>query len=281
MPPTASGTSKKKPRISIYMISTFVTAITAAALICLVQPHVRSSSEVHSRIRAYISYDVLSTTIRDLYLLFDGNPSTSCTHAEILSPSNIIAALTVPPRDAPSLWDRLSHGIDEDIDSRSAPPRSDSQGVWGWNFPGANGQVGIRLSNDSLFLATISLRIPPSGDHRPPSCAPRDVILWGILSQDADLSRVFDLHGGPTTILDDLAGALPVGVPLPIHDERDTVLPLASFRYNRYKSELEQSFHVRRHATGMGLGFGVVVVQVLNNWGGASTCIDRIHLQGC
>ncbi|KAI1785989.1 hypothetical protein LXA43DRAFT_856702, partial [Ganoderma leucocontextum] len=149
-----------------------------------------------------------------------------------------------------------------------------------WTFPGANGQLGIRLNNDSLFLTTISLLMPASGDRRPPSCAPRDVVVWGILTQDANLSSVFDLHEG-LTVLDDLAGTLPVGIPLPVHDERDTVLPLASFRYNKYQSELEQTFHLRQPVIGMGLRFGVVVVQVLNNWGGASTCIDRIYLQGC
>ncbi|KAI1785995.1 hypothetical protein LXA43DRAFT_1099655 [Ganoderma leucocontextum] len=220
-PASGTGGSKEKPRLSVYLISTLVTAITAAAIMFLAQPHIiHSSSGVHP-LRAYISYDVLSATIRDLYVLFDESPS--CTHAEILSPSNIISALTVPPRDTPSLWDRLSHGLEEDTGPRDATLRTDSQGVWDWTFPGANGQLGIRLNNDSLFLTTISLLMPASGDRRPPSCAPRDVVVWGILTQDANLSSVFDLHEG-LTVLDDLAGTLPVGIPLPVHDERDTSL---------------------------------------------------------
>lgn len=285
MPTPASETdrrSKNKSRLSTYLISTLVTAIAAtvaaaaAAIVFLAQPHITHSSSasgIHT-LRSYISYDVLAATVRDLYPPFKENPS--CLHAEVLSPSNVIAALTIPSHDAPSLWDRLSYGHDEDTGLHEATPRSDTQGVWGWTFPGANGQVGIRLSNDSLLLAKISLRIPASEDRRPPSCAPRDVILWGILNQDEDSSTAFDLHDGL-----DLASALPVGVPLPVHDERDTILPLASFRYNRYQNKLEQTFRLRKPTTGMGLGFGVVVVQVLNNWGGTSTCIDRIHLQGC
>ncbi|KAI1789525.1 hypothetical protein LXA43DRAFT_1096264 [Ganoderma leucocontextum] len=186
---------KTKPRRSTHylcLIPAWVIFIATIGIFIDIPPSgvVRSWIETHS-FHSYIPYAALSAAIGDLYP--PSEPSNSCTQQEVLSPSTIIGALTIPPREAPSLWDRLSLG-NEDGGGQDAS----------WTFQGSNGQVGIRLSSDSLWLSTISLRVPTREGGQPLSCAPRDGILWGIVNQDANFSSsVLGMENGA---LDDLLG---------------------------------------------------------------------------
>ncbi|RPD74276.1 hypothetical protein L226DRAFT_425821, partial [Lentinus tigrinus ALCF2SS1-7] len=143
-----------------------------------------------------------------------------------------------------------------------------------WLVPGTSGQLGIGLHT---FVAPTHVTI----DHIPLEIAadigqaPRKMVLWGLVegSHNRALYRKLAERG---EVLH--AAALGRERP-PVHSNQQYVF-LASFDYNIFAPFHIQTFQISSIAVDEGLYFGVVVLEIVDNWGGQNTCLYRVRIHG-
>lgn len=153
-----------------------------------------------------------------------------------------------------------------------------------WEFIGTTGQLSILFPRPSR-LNTVTVQVQHEAALS--KCAPRDVVLWGLVSRQRDLATLRLLHHS----VDRAFALLPGAVAFPTHESHQVLVPLAVFRFNTHSENLTQTFavgplwdadHKRaglKEEDGI-MGFGVAILQILTNWGSPSTCIDRLYFHG-
>ncbi len=55
---------------------------------------------------------------------------------------------------------------------------------------------------------------------------------------------------------------------------------IAEFEYDLYAGWHIQTFPVKEHIQERGFDFGLLVLEVLSNWGGPETCLHRVRVHG-
>lgn len=139
-----------------------------------------------------------------------------------------------------------------------------------WLIPATHGQLGIALP---YFIIPTSVTV----DHIPielaatPGHAPCQLVLWGVIDDERNKQLYLD-H------LDDLKTD-PDGPPQKGSDDAHFVA-LANFTYNIKDPSHVQTFPVRPVFNKLGMDFGVVVLEIVDNWGAGSTCLYRVRIHG-
>ena len=67
---------------------------------------------------------------------------------------------------------------------------------------------------------------------------------------------------------------------LPFSTPRSPYLPLAVIEYDIYRDDPTQSFEVFEVVRSTEAYFRVVVLEIVANWGAASTCLYRVRVHG-
>lgn len=98
------------------------------------------------------------------------------------------------------------------------------------------------------------------------------MVLWGLV----DGQDVAHRH---KSVAQTLFGALPITVSFPAHRPYQSLLPLTILRYDVY-DKVEQTFRVSDLLQHADLHFGVLVLQILTNWGDDSVCVHYIRVDG-
>ncbi|KAI6167509.1 hypothetical protein EDD17DRAFT_1870373 [Pisolithus thermaeus] len=101
--------------------------------------------------------------------------------------------------------------------------------------------------------------------------APRKLLLWGMVDGKDNLVKYHFLRNSATGALHGLLTARTVlalsrGIPF---------IPLARFDYNIHATNHTQLFPILDSVAATGMDFGVVVLEILDNWGGELTCLYR------
>jgi len=148
-----------------------------------------------------------------------------------------------------------------------------------WEFPGSNGLLGIALK-ERISVRHLSL------DHIPRELAsdtaiqqaPRKVVLWGKVDGDRNFAVLQEYQ-------DRLLGHRPFSGttwPKGLQDSQDIFVPLVEFEYKLSGSTYS---HVQSKATpsylaSLNMDFDTVVLEIVSNWGAASTCLYRVRVHG-
>lgn len=133
-----------------------------------------------------------------------------------------------------------------------------------WAFPGSSGHYGIALSH-LIPISGISINHSPSAAVS--SQAPRRTVLWGLAEGAQHQDRPF-LGSSPR-----FSGDLPNSEP------PNAWVDLLHFQYDARIGEHHQFFAIPAHVQKLGITFGIVVLEVLDNWGSeSSTCLYRIGI---
>lgn len=139
-----------------------------------------------------------------------------------------------------------------------------------WCFSGSKGQIGILLQSPSVLGAVdIYVKRGLSIFHSPwaqIATAPREIVIWGLVDGNKSRREIQRIEGLP-------------GVTKLFKNTSHLFLPIARLEYNGQK----MASNIQRAATDTLLSrssihFGVVVVEIRSNWGGASTCLNGINL---
>ncbi|KAJ3536191.1 hypothetical protein NM688_g6870 [Phlebia brevispora] len=130
-----------------------------------------------------------------------------------------------------------------------------------WSIPAASGQLAIVLPTP---IRPTSVTV----DHIPTQLAadigraPRMMILWGLLDGEENLARWKDNRDPYGPLLSTRDG--------PPHPSRYSYAPLSVMEFNIYDRSHVQTFPVFDYVQMAKLNFGIVVLEILNNWGSAS-----------
>lgn len=139
-----------------------------------------------------------------------------------------------------------------------------------------SGQIALILS-EPILPSSLTLGHVPAYQNPDPACAPRSVVLWGLVDGRANKQRYNAL---PRTY--------PLSVLLPDGSRRSSpalsgsylFMPLAVFDYDVNLPASLQNFPVFHELRSTNLSFGVVVLEVLSNWGSQTTCLYQVRIHG-
>jgi hypothetical protein len=158
--------------------------------------------------------------------------------------------------------------------SKASPDHAidgDVLGAHCWEFDSRGGQLGFALV-ELLHISSISV------DHNfgeGAQSAPRLMILWGVVDGDDALDRYAKLE----KLRHRLQSHLPPDITEPMPSD-NTYIPLAVMEYNPYLATTYQYFSVFREVKQFGFPIGIVVLQVLSNWGSSFTKLCHVGIHG-
>ncbi|KAJ3477190.1 hypothetical protein NLI96_g10636 [Meripilus lineatus] len=151
------------------------------------------------------------------------------------------------------------------LDPQSVSPRC-------WSFVGSHGQLVLHLPTPSVIHnLTLEHRVDEAAFL---SCAPRQIILWGI-----ELTSTASAFKGSG-----LQGTLMSRLPLswndnpPVVRTSDVLVPMVVANYAPNRGVQHQTFVISEELTAMTFQVEHVVFQVVGNWGHDTTCICHVAL---
>jgi hypothetical protein len=144
-----------------------------------------------------------------------------------------------------------------------------------WGLPGPSGQLGISLPYP-VILSHVTVDHVAKELVSDIERAPKLAILWGVIdgkNNEEKASRAAVSHPPEFRHFLSARHGPPITAGL-------SYLPLAYISYNIFNEYWVQKFPVIQGTGMLGIDFGVVVLEVLNNWGGNSTCLYRVRVHG-
>jgi hypothetical protein len=106
--------------------------------------------------------------------------------------------------------------------------------------------------------------------------APRKMVLWGMVDGADNLAKYHALRRNATGVLADLMATL--AAPAIHHDL--IFLPLVSFDYSIHAPGHVQTFPLLPSVVNANMDFGVVVLEIMGNWGSSTTCLHGTRVLG-
>jgi SUN domain-containing protein 1/2 len=131
-----------------------------------------------------------------------------------------------------------------------------------WAFPGASGHYGVALDR-VVNITQISVTYRPPSSIIDSTKAPRSMILWG-LAEGTENVRTFTRslgHFSFPTVIPSFHRALPNPT------EPIAWAPIVHLTYDITQNNLLQVFDIPDKLKNLGISYGIVVLQVLDNWG--------------
>ncbi|GBE90240.1 hypothetical protein SCP_1900890 [Sparassis crispa] len=243
----------------------YVVEISASKIVCQTLSHLRSSTgllPIPERCRSI-----------DQHLSF----GCSCTPLQPESPSiggRDFALRADGAKFIPGLTTNnfLEKSSEADIQRRI--PDLAPTGENHRSFPGGEGQLGIVLV-EPILIAQVTINRTQFSPAPSLECLPRDFILWGLIDGDDNVLK----SRQNSTLVHRLFSRLPPTFSFPSSSVTESFSPLVYSRYDP-RNGLAQSFSIFDEVVLLELDFGVVVLQILNNWGGSSTCLHRVEVRG-
>lgn len=139
-----------------------------------------------------------------------------------------------------------------------------------WSIPGSTAQLSLRLS-ELMHPTHVSIDHIPAEIAARIDEAPRTMILWAAV--DGSVNKNIAEYANYS-----IPGLR--GRSQPPHTCGHTYIPLATFEYDIRAPSHVQTFMIGQHLIDAGVYTGVVVLEILGNWGGSSTCLYRIRVHG-
>ena len=143
-----------------------------------------------------------------------------------------------------------------------------------WSFPGNAAQLGLRLS-DLVHPTHVSIDHIPAEIAAHIDEAPRAMVLWGAIDGSLNESYLLNVTEGMETSVPGLRGRSQPSLTC-----EHTYVPLAFLEYDIRSSSHVQTFKVRQQVIDAGVYTGVIVLEILGNWGGSATCLYRVRIHG-
>ncbi|PIL29457.1 hypothetical protein GSI_08399 [Ganoderma sinense ZZ0214-1] len=137
---------------------------------------------------------------------------------------------------------------------------------------GAQFQVGVSFAT-TIYPTHFTIDHAFSQDIVGSSNAPRHIVFWGIVEGVGNKGRA-------SRVVGDLALSGVFNRTVPNLHQRENFLPLATVEYDIRGSSHVQTFAVHPSLVESNIDFGVIVLEVLDNWGGEVTQLYRVRVHG-
>ncbi|KAI0714469.1 hypothetical protein C8T65DRAFT_521499, partial [Cerioporus squamosus] len=152
--------------------------------------------------------------------------------------------------------------LDEDLRSGSC-----------WSFPDDHAQVSVKL-REFIYPTHVTIDHVPRKIAGNILAAPRHMVLWGVVDGQGNYQRREDalesLRGSP---LHQLGEGPPIRA-------GGTFVPLAAFEYDINAPSHIQTFPIDPAVIASRMYFGVIVLEIKDNWGAESTRVYRVRVHG-
>ncbi|KAI6043259.1 hypothetical protein EDC04DRAFT_2563006 [Pisolithus marmoratus] len=137
-----------------------------------------------------------------------------------------------------------------------------------WHLPNWFGQIAIAF-RDVVHVTHVMVDHIPARLINTTDITPCKLLLWGMVNREDNLAKYHSLCNSAMGTLCELltartAPALSRGMPF---------VPLVSFDYNIHATNHTQVFLIFDSVVATGMDFGVVVLEILDNWGSKLTCL--------
>ncbi|OJT14865.1 Spindle pole body-associated protein sad1 [Trametes pubescens] len=139
-----------------------------------------------------------------------------------------------------------------------------------WLIDGDKAQLGFKLT-EPMHPTHVSVDHIPMEIAADPGAAPRRMILWGAVDGDINQIRYRSININLTSSIDHNAPPIPWN---------HFYAPLASFQYDIRAPSHVQTFRIDSRIVDSDIDFGVMVLEIIDNWGGETTCLYRLRLHG-
>ncbi|KAF9039792.1 hypothetical protein BJ165DRAFT_1530816 [Panaeolus papilionaceus] len=149
-----------------------------------------------------------------------------------------------------------------------------------WEFDGHRGTVGIKLSEPATITALTVSHIPfnrlsPTSRRR----IPKSLVLWGLL-RDHDVARQLCYQDNSyCRLVKDMTRTPSAVLPLNLQ-ATDTFVPLINLEFTPSVNKERQSFSAPLPLVALQAVYDVVLVEILSNWGGNTTCLYHLGVNG-
>lgn len=135
-----------------------------------------------------------------------------------------------------------------------------------WPFNGQEGQLGVALAQ-RIYVEEITVHhISPKAAVYDIASAPKEMEVWGKVEGAENAEKVARWRQSNP----DDADTKVVG----------TFIRLSAFSYDITIGKEAQTFPVDEAVADLEVDFGIVLLQVLSNWGGEYTCLYRLGVHG-
>ncbi|KAI9057618.1 hypothetical protein FKP32DRAFT_1583353, partial [Trametes sanguinea] len=142
-----------------------------------------------------------------------------------------------------------------------------------WHLSGSRAQIGISLP-EFIHPTYVSIDHIPRPIAADIGQAPRRMVLWGIVdgweNRERYAKRMHALRANSTLERDHP----------PLTKDDYVFVELADFIYNISLPRAVQTFPVREEVRQLGIDIGVVVLEIMDNWGSESTCVYQVRIHG-
>ncbi|KAI0360944.1 hypothetical protein OH77DRAFT_1418989 [Trametes cingulata] len=145
-----------------------------------------------------------------------------------------------------------------------------------WKLSEAGGQLGIRLPF-LIYPTHVTIDHIPREIAADIGQAPRNILVWGLI--DGEENRAL-YHKYSAARKASMHGAQDLDRMAPLTSGAFSYVLLSTFAYDIYAPSHIQTFEIEDCVVASGMSFGIVVVEVLDNWGGRCTCLYRVRIHG-
>ncbi|KAI0364520.1 hypothetical protein BV20DRAFT_1039373 [Pilatotrama ljubarskyi] len=142
-----------------------------------------------------------------------------------------------------------------------------------WHIPSRTGQLGIILPVH-VYPTHVTIDHIPIEIAADIGRAPRNMLLWGVV--DGELNRARYLN---FTSFEQLVPSA-MGRRAPPVMGNNTYILLSSLEYDIYASSHIQTFQIDPRLIYSRMYFGIVVLEIVDNWGSTTTCLYRVRIHG-
>jgi len=135
-----------------------------------------------------------------------------------------------------------------------------------WPTGGHSGQIGVQFPQP-VKVSHITIDHIAKEVALDLTAAPREILVWGYTSEGAN-----------TLFPGDNFALLVAGRAKPYKSAPGLFfIPIAKFQYDIYGPDNIQTFPLMDEVMAANIAFDGIVVEVLNNWGGKTTCLYRVR----
>lgn len=185
------------------------------------------------------------------------------------------APVTPPSPPRSSWWGRLLPDAPVSIEVLGEPSEAPLSLLDGrlepcWSVSASRGYLAIRLAECST-VTKLLLGGPRTQDA---SSNPQDVVIWGVVDGSENVLRL----QAASVVLEALHSRLPALAQAPPSLTDYPVVPIAVVRLENVTGP--QSFDIMQEIIDLKVDFGLVVVEILSNWGGNVTEMCTLGVYG-
>jgi hypothetical protein len=135
-----------------------------------------------------------------------------------------------------------------------------------WRISGGSGQLGISLS-EPILVTHVTIDHLSKDMTSDIQLAPRRMVLWGVIDGTDNTVKARQHFSGMPNNGPLISGGY-------------SYVQLRVLEYDIHAPIHLQTFAIAEDVRALGMDFGVVVLEILNNWGGSDTCLYRVRIHG-